>query len=47
MVQAERLADSEGSDDHSSSGSGSECKPFILPGTTLELESAAKKNHRI
>ena len=29
-VQAERLADSEGSDNHSSSGSGSQCKRFIV-----------------
>ena len=42
-VQAERIADSEGSGEHSSSGSGSECKRFILPGTALELESAAQK----
>ena len=44
--QAERLADSKGNGDHSSSGSGSECKPFILPGAA-EIEPCPQKIHRI
>jgi len=45
--QAERLADSTGNGDHSSSGSGSECDGVILFGTTLELVSPTRKSLHI
>jgi hypothetical protein len=45
--QAEKLADSTGNGDHSSSGSGSECDGAILSGTTLELASPTGKSPHI
>ena len=46
-MQAEKLADSKGNGDHSSSGSGSECDGVILPGTTNEIESPTRKSLHI
>jgi hypothetical protein len=46
-VQAEKLADSKGNGDHSSSGSGSECDGVILLGTTNEIESPTRKSLHI
>jgi hypothetical protein len=45
--QAEKLADSKGNGDHSSSGSGSECDGVILFGTTQEIESPTRKSPHI
>ncbi len=42
--QAERLADSNDNDGHSSGGSGSESNPFILTGSAVELDRANGKN---
>jgi hypothetical protein len=46
MGQAERLADSKGNGDHSSSGSGSECDGVILFGTAHEI-NRRRENHGI